>query len=208
MEVMDFSQAERNGFCRAFRALQREILSSTDTDEELEARADRILKGCEEHFLANVTRISRISSIIPPESKGEFAEMATALLAPTMTSKQFVEECSEIVKKFPGCEPWLQWWMIPEHAMMLFPSEKRMHPRLWIIIPHTTNAGESQHNRLYHATGKDFPLIEGLDHLAHFFDWLATLSQSVKRESFNSIYMMHMLTPRDNRGNPYPVWVT
>jgi hypothetical protein len=58
--------------------------------------------------------------------------------------------------------------MLPQHAIMLFPSYRLMNPELWKSIPETTNPEEAMHRKLYSAIGRSLPLFEGLRELNKF----------------------------------------
>jgi hypothetical protein len=70
---MDFSEAERLGFILAFVEFWN-LRADSRTDEELSATAGRLLRGCEEHFRAGVTRVARINGAVPPYMKEAFTE--------------------------------------------------------------------------------------------------------------------------------------
>ena len=166
---MDFSQAERGGFIRAFIEFWMARSDNTRTRQELQVAAEHLLKGCREHFRANVTRISRISGIIPPEKAEEFVRRALSLLdAPD--SREFVQQAELLVRDFPLILPWMGWWMRPSIASMLFESERKMDIDVWESMPADNNAEESMHWRLYQACGRDHELIEGLYALARVAD--------------------------------------
>lgn len=57
---MDFSTAERNGYVRAFVKLWLEDPSNTYSGEELEGLAKGLLRGCEQHFRASITRVAKM----------------------------------------------------------------------------------------------------------------------------------------------------
>jgi hypothetical protein len=159
----------------AFVKFQQIVLESTDSVTQLQERANRLIKGCDEHFRSNLTQVSRISAVIPVDLRAVFVEMVVDLHTAT-TSREFIAKCNDVIKKFPRCEPWLRWWMQPDHAMMLFKAERKMSRTLWLVLPSTTNAGETQHSRIYQAIGNDFNLVDGLRHLCYWFIYLEQLS--------------------------------
>lgn len=56
-QVVDFSMAQKEGFVQAYM----EVFGESDR-----SRVMRMLKGCQEHFCQQVTRVKRNSKIIPP----------------------------------------------------------------------------------------------------------------------------------------------
>ncbi|KAF9030656.1 hypothetical protein BJ165DRAFT_1358700 [Panaeolus papilionaceus] len=82
--VMDFSQAEHAGFISAFITFWSTHPDDSRTRQELQIAAERLLKGCREHFRAQVSRVARIAGVVPPFEKESFTKRALALLdAPT-----------------------------------------------------------------------------------------------------------------------------
>ncbi|KAJ7854107.1 hypothetical protein B0H14DRAFT_2353941 [Mycena olivaceomarginata] len=75
---------------------------------------------------------------------------------------------------FPRAESWFQWWMLPSHACMLFPSFRIMTAALWKSIPDSTNAEEAMHLKLYSALGKHLGLLDGLRSLVAFAEYYRT----------------------------------
>ncbi|KAJ7710399.1 hypothetical protein B0H17DRAFT_891139, partial [Mycena rosella] len=64
-QVVDFSEAERSGFVEAFVVFWRRR-KDPRTDEELTKAAGSMLKGCQEHYRAQVNRIKKISAVVHP----------------------------------------------------------------------------------------------------------------------------------------------
>jgi hypothetical protein len=77
---MDFSEAERCGFIDAFVEFWQGQPGDDRSVEELIEAAGKLLRGCQEHFRAGVTRVSRISGAVPVESKDQFVARALSLL--------------------------------------------------------------------------------------------------------------------------------
>ncbi|KAF8886874.1 hypothetical protein CPB84DRAFT_1535529 [Gymnopilus junonius] len=130
------------------------------TRQELQVAAERLLKGCREHFRAGVIRISKISGVIPPNMRDEFIARALALLdAPS--SEDFIALVNLLVRDFPKTKSWMDWWVRPSVASMLFESERKMNTDLWDSLPDDNNAEEAMHWKLYSACGRDHELLEG-----------------------------------------------
>ncbi|KAJ3723722.1 hypothetical protein C8R42DRAFT_531287, partial [Lentinula raphanica] len=62
--IMDFLQAERGGFIEAFKVFWTQDPNDTRSEAELEDASKLLLRGCEEHFHASVTRIKKIHGVI------------------------------------------------------------------------------------------------------------------------------------------------
>ncbi|KAJ3897067.1 hypothetical protein F5879DRAFT_780036, partial [Lentinula edodes] len=62
--IIDFSQAERHGFIQAFVAFWMQRHENTRSEDTLYSAAEVLLRGCEEHFRASVTRIKKIHGVV------------------------------------------------------------------------------------------------------------------------------------------------
>jgi len=136
-------EAERSGFKMAFVEFWT-LHGDPDhrSHEELSEEAGRLLRGCQEHFRAAVTRVARINGAIPPHLKDAFTGRALGLLGCSNTEE--FQHCADlVVRDFPKLKSWMEWWMRPAHASMLFQSERTMDIAIWDSIPKTTNAQEA-----------------------------------------------------------------
>src|SRR5882757_4470605 len=78
---MDFSEGERSGFIDAFVQFWMMRMDNTRTAGELNEAAKAILRGCEEHFRAAVTKVSRINGAVGPDKVAAFKARALGLLS-------------------------------------------------------------------------------------------------------------------------------
>ncbi|KAJ7024054.1 hypothetical protein C8F04DRAFT_890996, partial [Mycena alexandri] len=162
--IADFSEAERAGFCAAFIRFWTVRPNNTRTPTQLAEDFQAIYRGCTQHFRAGVTRVKKISGVIPPGQADAFEFRVLALLT-AADSEQFQARAHAVIRDFPKTESWLGWWMRKSHAMMLFASERKMDPEIWDSIPDSTNAEEALHWKLYCAAGRNHGLMEGLHSL-------------------------------------------
>ncbi|KAI0071012.1 hypothetical protein K474DRAFT_1569608, partial [Panus rudis PR-1116 ss-1] len=65
--VMDFSEAERNGFISAFAEFWLTSRGNSRTEEQLSSAARSVIRGCRQHFRASVTRLKRNTSVVAPK---------------------------------------------------------------------------------------------------------------------------------------------
>ncbi|OAV86589.1 hypothetical protein PTTG_29820 [Puccinia triticina 1-1 BBBD Race 1] len=137
-QVVDFSLAQTEGF----KAAYMEVFGCTDS-----ARAAKMIKGCHQHFRAQVTRVRRNRSILSADQDADFQKKCMALLdtieegGPTHK-----EKIDELRRLFPKTKRWLDWWTMSDIQAMLFPSRWPMlddHPDGSNGLPDTTNALES-----------------------------------------------------------------
>jgi hypothetical protein len=78
----------------------------------------------------------------------------------------FQKKIASFQKQWPRAYRWLSWWLIPEHAMMLFPSIRTMPEDLAAKLPETTNAEEAMHATIYRTVqSRHNPFFQGLDGL-------------------------------------------
>ncbi|KAJ7884708.1 hypothetical protein B0H13DRAFT_2537126 [Mycena leptocephala] len=175
--VLDFSAAERNGFILGFVDFWLKHAPGQRSIDELIDAAEKLLKGCAQHFRNQITRVKKISGVVDPSKTDIFANYARKLLS-CETMEEFLSHANDFIAAFPRAESWIRWWMIPAHACMLFPSFRVMNPDLWDSIPATTNAEEAMHWKLYAALGRFLALLEGLKALYKFASHYQRLSDA------------------------------
>lgn len=161
---MDFSEAERLGFRLAFKLFWN-TRQDGRSEEELEEVVEQLLRGCEEHFRASVTRVCRLGIVANTGRADELRARALALLK-AENSDNFRSQAAALIAEFPVIESWLSWWLRPSHASMLFETERKMAPDIWDSIPSTNNAQEAMHFKFYVGAGKKHDLVEGLKAIA------------------------------------------
>lgn len=186
---MDFSEAERAGFTSAFIEFWTLRPDDARSFEELSTAASHLLRGCQEHFRAAVTCVSRINGAVPPEMKEAFIKRALGLLY-CSSSDDFNLRANLIIRDFPPLRSWMEWWMCPAHASMLFESEREMDIEIWESIPKTTNAEEAMHWKLYSGCGPDHGFMEGMFSLYKVAEYYQRMLEGHLRElsvfNFNS----------------------
>ena len=181
---MDFSEAERRGFINAFQDFWQIRGGDERSYEERVYAAECLLRGCQEHFRAAVTRVARINGAVPPDKKEAFTERALGLLN-CSNSDDFELRAKLIIRDFPKLSSWMEWWMRPSHASMLFKSERKMDAEIWEGLPSTTNAEEAMHAKFYKACGRDHEFLEGMNVLYAFALHFECLFWAVTHQSPN-----------------------
>ncbi|KIJ90223.1 hypothetical protein K443DRAFT_126556, partial [Laccaria amethystina LaAM-08-1] len=81
------------------------------------------------------------------------------------SSDEFQRRAQLIIRDFPKLKSWMEWWMRPAHASILFKSERVMDLQIWKSLPATNNAEEAMHWKLYSACGRDHRFLEGMNAL-------------------------------------------
>ncbi|KAF8962433.1 hypothetical protein BDZ97DRAFT_1759284 [Flammula alnicola] len=122
--MMDFSEAERAGFTHGFITFWMARPENTRNRQELQVAAERLLKGCREHYRAGVTRVSRISGAVPPGMAHAFTSRALALLD-LPNSEEFISQSALLVQDFPKLATWMEWW-IKKKALAIEPLTKKI----------------------------------------------------------------------------------
>lgn len=180
--MMDFSEAERLGFTNAFIQFWLSRPGNLRTEDELKVAGSNLLKGCQEHFRAGVTRVSRISAAVSPDKADFFIARALALLeAPN--SIEFASRAALIIEEYPKLEAWMDWWTRPVHAAMLFSSERQMDLEIWESLPDTNNAEEAMHWKLYCACGRNHDFLEGMVSLFAVAEYYSRIYTATQGES-------------------------
>ncbi|KAF8209897.1 hypothetical protein K438DRAFT_1571272, partial [Mycena galopus ATCC 62051] len=183
-QVVDFSEAQRNGFILAYVDFWLHWAPGERDSAELLEAAPKLLKGCRQHFRSQVTRVKKISGVVDPAQIDVF-ENYTRLLLNCDNMDDFTSHANDFIGAFPRAELWFRWWMRPSHACMLFPSFRVMNTALRNSIPDTTNAEEAMHLKLYSALGKSLSLLDGLRALVAFADYYRTQFDAKKSKSFH-----------------------
>jgi hypothetical protein len=126
-----------------------------------------------------VTCVACINGAVSQDKKEVFTKRALGLLN-CSSSDDFQLRAKLIIHDFPKLSSWMEWWMRPSHAAMLFESERKMDIEIWEGLPNTPNAEEAMHAKFYKACGRDHTFLEGMNALyafAAYFEhlfWAAT----------------------------------
>lgn len=125
--------------------------------------ADALLKGCKYHYSKAVTRLAKNSSVVTPGEKSDFCKKCTSLVYSELS--EFTQTVTDIRSRWPRSETWLNWWLIPENAQMIFQCMQKMTPHLAAQLPQTSNPEEAMHATIYRGVGKGNNLFDGLNGL-------------------------------------------
>ncbi|KAJ7048915.1 hypothetical protein C8F01DRAFT_1379362 [Mycena amicta] len=167
--VVDFSDAQRLGFVEGFIDFHLELAPEGRDEAELRRAAEALLKGCRQHFATQVNRMSKLAGAVDPDKRREFRHFTDQMLgAKTMDDLNLI--VAQFKRAFPHARAWIEWWMRPAHAVMLFDCARVMYPALWKSLPATTNAEEAMHHRIYLMVGRHLPLLKGLKSLIKVAD--------------------------------------
>ncbi|KAF8145256.1 hypothetical protein K438DRAFT_1630415, partial [Mycena galopus ATCC 62051] len=180
--IVDFSEAQRNGFILAYVDFWLQHAPGERDVPELLETTPKLLKGCRQHLRSQVAGIKKISGVVDPAQIDVFENYMKQLLS-CNNMEDFTSYANDFVIAFPRAESWFRWWMLPSRACMLFPSFRIMNSALWKSIPDTKNAEEAMHLKLYSALGKRLNLLDGLRALVAFAEYYRTQFEA-KKDTF------------------------
>lgn len=134
----------------------------TQTDA-LVKEAESTEVGCDIHCEKSVKRLCQSAAIIPPAQVLYFRTLVNKLKSRDPDDMEvFVETTQEIHNEFPNARDWLEWWLQPAIASMIFPAASSVDLDLRDLLPATTNPVEHQHSLLNRAVGYGNDLITGV----------------------------------------------
>jgi hypothetical protein len=169
---MDFSEAQRAAHSQEYADIVISTIpsfsslskKSQDIERErylLEAQEARL--GCNVHFWCSATCLKANGTLIPHDLINTFDNLLRQLQSPDTSHHLFNESVQTLKCTFPHIHGWLNWWLRPTIASMIFPVKSYVNPLLANQVPSTSNAAEHQHSLLHHATGTDQDLLPGIE---------------------------------------------
>ncbi|KAF8503048.1 hypothetical protein JB92DRAFT_3208985 [Gautieria morchelliformis] len=174
LHIMDYSAAARAAHAAEYSAAMTSqlinfgFLSAEAQQVEIQRfrkEASQYLVGCETHWLGSCRRIKHSGAIVAPPLVSKFEHLTSRLLLPSITPNEFGQITDELRRVFPKAVGWLNWWLQPAVACMIFPCHRKVDNDVFAEVPHTSNPVEAQHSLLHHATGINHDLIGGLERL-------------------------------------------
>ncbi|KIM78861.1 hypothetical protein PILCRDRAFT_577491 [Piloderma croceum F 1598] len=174
MNVMDFSASQCSAHAEAYAdTLMGLIPAFRDLSEEARAaqrasylvEASQAQQGCVTHFQCSATRVRSNNALVPVDLEGTFETLLAILLSEITTPSRFDNAVRQLRMNFPKIHGWLEWWLKPTVASMIFPAKRVMDSSVAVEVPSTSNAVEHQHQLLHHAVGIDHDCIKGIENL-------------------------------------------
>ncbi|KAJ7261600.1 hypothetical protein C8J57DRAFT_1634681 [Mycena rebaudengoi] len=137
--VMDFSGAQRGAHAEEyadaiistmplFAALSPEAQQAERRQLVLEAQ--KAVVGCDIHFWRSSTRIKKSQVLVPPTSTDTFEKHLREMLSPDTISDRFDDVVQMLKSTFPLVHNWVNWWLRPSIAPMIFPAKRTLDPEL------------------------------------------------------------------------------
>ncbi|KAF7325897.1 hypothetical protein MKEN_00440500 [Mycena kentingensis (nom. inval.)] len=146
-QVVDFSQAQRNGFIQAFTRYCRSFPEEQRSDDVIIKTAEALLKGCKRHFEEQINRVKRISRIVDPARQHLFANFAHRMLG-----AETIEDLLSVVADFIE--------VVPPCGGLDSLVDEAVHRADDIHLD--TNAAEAMHDRLYDMLTRGNAVLPGL----------------------------------------------
>jgi hypothetical protein len=173
-QVMDFSASQRAAHAEEYAdakiLLNPGFSSLTKASQLIERQAyleeaQSAELGCSFHFWQSATRLKANGTLIPRDSTDTFDHILHTLVSPATSSEDFSKNVQVLRTDFPRINGWLNWWLRPNFASMIFPACSKVNLAVSTQVPSTSNPAEHSHSLLHHAVGTDHDLIPGIKRL-------------------------------------------
>lgn len=208
---MDFSTAQRRAFIDEYVALRFESTKglaqmSAETQQlqrdQFTEEATEFLVGCSVHFQRSVMRLTSNGALVPRDRVPIFERLIRVLLSDTTTLDQFDAAVLELREGFPSVSRWLDWWLQPLNASMIFPVKSTVAPSTRQDVPRTSNPVEAKHSLLHRASGTEKGLISGLEGMLLYVQEIEALYEAIKSTSF-FLHPLSLVSDIRNNFNPF-----
>lgn len=115
-------------------------------------------------------RVASISGVVPIQSKQRFQHLCMGLTK-VADIQDLRHRANAIIEEFPLTRDFMTWWLHPDRAPLIFAADRVMDPGTFSRLPETTNAEESQHNKLYSISGRGNDFLEGAEGLHTYSEY-------------------------------------
>jgi translation initiation factor 2 beta subunit (eIF-2beta)/eIF-5 len=195
--AVDFSDAQRKGLIAAVIALARQGGCRLGNDE-IEKIVLLKLKGCAFHFQQSVRKVSQSGALSDNAYKAVFAHHVEAWVN-CKTMKEFHCRKADISTHFPKIKGWLDWWSLPVHAVLIFPSVRKEMleetDEMYDKLPTTNNNSEGTNSMESHLCKHNVELVPAI-----MDSYRVTIRQQRQHEGIASGQVKHKNSP-----NQHPV---
>lgn len=171
IQVMDFSAAQQAAHASEYADIMMATHSGLAPEaykaqrEHYLTEAKEAQRGCTVHFWRSATRLKRNAALIERERCDTFDRYLHHIVDKDTSQEEFTATIRSLLTDFPKVRGWLEWWLRPAIASMIFPSQSKLDPAVAEQVPSTSNPVEHQHALLHHATGKDHDFLPGIKKL-------------------------------------------
>ncbi len=159
---MDFSSAQLAAHSHEYATLLMKLLPGARqlSQPAYDAQYAFFLKeanqsqmGCQVHFFRSGTRLKQNGALIPRDLRGHFDDLLHIMVSSSTTLDVFRATVKEIEERFSMIGGWLEWWLRPSIASMIFPICRKVDPEVAKKVPSSSNPIEAQHSHLHSAVG-------------------------------------------------------
>lgn len=191
-QVFDFGQAQRAAHEAEFVELCVSMKRGFDLWEpetqanersRLRTEAQKHQSGCDVHWKRSVLQVQNKSSLIPAQYKPAFSRLTRSFIDPNTTSTEFPIVEAEFRRLFPSAEGWLEWWLRPAIAQMIFPAFYSGDASIRSQVPKTSNAVEARHSLLHRSSGSDHDILSGIEGIVLHVEELESRYNAIRSTS-------------------------
>lgn len=169
---MDFSLAQHNAHSEEYAdiiiaQIPSFHLLSPETQKSERSRllleAGEAQAGCQVHWKRSVLRIRGTTAHVSKEKRAIFDRLTRTMLDERTTPEEFSKTTDELLAIFPSIKGWINWWLMPVVAAMIFPACQSGEKRTRDQVPKTTNPVEGSHSLLHRGVGTNHDAIPGIE---------------------------------------------
>jgi hypothetical protein len=159
--AIDFSDAQRKGFITALILLAR-AAGCQLSDDAIKTKALLSLKGCGFHFQQSLRKVASSGALRDNSFKSVFSSHVNAWLN-SSNMKDFNDRKTQLKVHFPTVRGWINWWAIPVHAVLIFPSVRHEllgeTDEMYGRLPSTNNNAEGSNSMESHLCKHNVELV-------------------------------------------------
>lgn len=169
---MDFSLAQRKAHSEEYADIMiAQIpsfhLLSPETQQSERSKfitdATEAQAGCQVHWKRSVLRIRGTAAHVSKEKRAIFDRLTRTMLDERTTPEEFSRTTDELLAIFPSIKGWINWWLMPIVAAMIFPACQTGDKRAREQVPKTSNPVEAHHSLSHRGIGTKLDAIPGVE---------------------------------------------
>jgi hypothetical protein len=162
--AVDFSDAQRKGLVTALTLLAKKTGCQLN-DEEIKTKVLLSLKGCNFHFQQSLRKVAHSGALSNNAYKSVFTAHVNAWRS-CSTMKQFNDRQAQLKTYFPSVRGWINWWALPVHAVLIFPSVRqdllKETDEMYGRLPSTNNNSEGTNSMESHLCKHNVELVPAI----------------------------------------------
>lgn len=199
---MDFSAAQRRAYVDEYVDLCMSLIAGIDrmspetqkeTRQSLTREVESFAVGCEVHWQRSVLRLTKNGALVPRDQVASFKQLTREMHSDGTTSESFDRIVADIRELFPAIVRWLDWWLQPWVAAMIFPAKSSVDPSLRKQVARTSNPVEARHSLLHRASGTSKPLLQGVEGILLHVAEIEAMYNAIEGMKFRLVYICIMI---------------